>query len=483
MGTEHIRDIGTRRELLVDDFLVMRFEGGAKLRLHHPTPREAVFVTDKPWEGCMSAYNTVFRDGNRFRLYYRGWQVNLRSPDSHGESLHVPRPPCICMAESADGLHWERPLLRQFDYGASRENNIVWMGNGWHGFSPFLDGNPKSPPDARYKAVGAAEGWPSCGLLAMVSPDGVRWSLLRDEPIITTGALDSHNLVFWDAVRAEYRAYVRDFRDGCRDIRTATSPDFVNWTEPEWLDYTGAPREQLYTNNVQPYCRAPHLFVGFPARYVERDWSPSMEALPELEHRRLRAGVNKRFGTALSDAVFMSSRDGRTFRRWGEAFIRPGLRDEGNWTYGDNYPVWGMLETDSDLPGGGKELSLYVSEGYWRGESTTIRRHTLRMDGFVSVSAPLAGGELVTRPLLFAGSRLSLNISTSAAGGVQVEVQDVEGHPIPGHALEECWEVVGDSLDYTVRWKRGTDLSALTGRPIRLRFVLRDADLYALQFV
>jgi hypothetical protein len=305
---------------------------------------------------------------------------------------------------------------------------------------------------------------------------------MSEEPLITGGAFDSQNVVFWDPVRREYRAYVRDFRDGCRDIKTATSPDFASWTETEWLEYPGAPREQLYTNNVQPYYRAPHVFVGFPARYVEREWSPSIEALPELEHRRVRAGINQRFGTAVSDAVFMSSRDGRTFRRWGEAFIRPGLRSEGNWTYGDNYPVWGMLETDSDLAGGGKELSLYASEGYWRGESTTVRRHTLRIDGFVSLNAPRAGGEMVTSPLTFAGSRLSLNVSTSAAGSARVEMQDAEGRPIPGYALEDCWEIVGDTLDYTVCWKQGVDVGALAGRPVRLRFVLQDCDVYALQF-
>jgi hypothetical protein len=263
---------------------------------------------------------------------------------------------------------------------------------------------------------------------------------------------------------------------------TTTSPDLIDWDEPVALQYPGAPPEELYINNIQPYYRAPHIFVGLPARYVERKWTPSMEGLPELEHRRLRSNANERFGTALSDAVFMSSRDGVTYRRWGEAFIRPGLRSDGNWTYGDNFLAWGMLETDSDQPGGGKELSFYNSEGYWRGESTTFRRHTLRIDGFVSLNAPLAGGELITKPLLFTGSRLSLNLSTSAAGNMHVEIQDGAGKPIPGFGLDECWEIIGDSLDYTARWKGGVDVSGLSGTPVRLRFVLRDADLYSFQF-
>lgn len=483
--TEPVR-IGDRLELLVDEFLIAR-RSGADLRLHPPTPREAVLVLDRPWEGCMCGYATVLRDGPRLRLYYRGWQVDLESPESRGESLRTPRPACICMAESSDGVHWERPELGLFAYGGSRDNNIVWMGEGddskgLHGFSPFLDPNPDARPEARYKAVGAPETWPVPGLYAMTSPDGLHWSLMGDAPIITRGAFDSHNLVFWDAVRGEYRAYVRDFRDGRRDIRTAVSPDFVHWSEPEWLDIRGAPPEQLYTNNVMPYARAPHIFLGFPARYVERPWSPSIEALPELEHRRLRAKVNERFGAALTDAVFMSSRDGRTFRRWGEAFIRPGLRAAGNWAYGDNYPAWGLAETASDLPGGGTELSMYATEGYWRGQSTTVRRYSLRMDGFVSLSGPRTGGEMITRPVVFSGDRLVLNVSTSAAGCVRAELLGAGGLPLPGYSLADCHEIIGDTLAYTVRWKAGPDVGPLAGTPVRVRIVLHDADLYSLRF-
>lgn len=475
-------DMGSKRELLLDSFLIDKMEG-AQLVLHPPTARDVVLVTDKPWEGNMNTFNTVFHDGEKFRLYYRGWQVDLTDGKSEGESINNARPPCVCLAESTDGIHWERSPVNQIEHEGSKENNIVWKGEGWHGFSPFLDPNPDASPDAQYKAVGVMDGWPCPGLMAIISPDGVNWSRLQGDPIITDGDFDSHNLVFWDPVRCEYRAYVRQLRDGSRDIKTATSPDFVNWTKPEWLEYTNVPTEQLYTNNIQPYYRAPHIFVGFPARYVERPWTPSMDALPELEHRQLRSSIKERFGTALSDGVFMSSRDGQTFRRWGEAFIRPGLRPEGSWTYGDMYPAWGMIETDSDMPGGVKELSMFASEDYWRGESTTIRRYTLRIDGFVSANAPLSGAELVTKPLIFAGSQLSLNISTSAAGNAFVEIQDDSGKPIPGYSTDDCWEIIGDTLDYTVRWKNGTDASPLAGRPIRLRFTMKDADLYSFQFV
>jgi len=267
-----------------------------------------------------------------------------------------------------------------------------------------------------------------------------------------------------------------------RGIRTATSQDFIHWTTPEWLEYPGVAVEQLYTNQIIPYPRAPHLFVGFPTRYTDRGWNATTQALPEPEARQLRAKTNPRYGSAVTDGLFMSSRDGKTFKRWGEAFMRPGLRTAGNWVYGDNYQSWGVVETAGDLPGAPAELSFYSTEGYRRGTANTIRRFALRMDGFVAVNAPAAGGELLTRPLIFDGARLLLNMSTSGAGCVQVEIQTPEGAPIEGFAMGDGPEMVGDALDYVALWKNPSALAALAGRPVRLRFVMKDADLYAFRF-
>ncbi len=323
----------------------------------------------------MGGYPTVVADGGRFRLYYRGWQLDL----NHFNGTAMSRPATICLAESSDGIRWERVPVNAFDYSGNRQNNIIWMGAGddlWgmHGFAPFLDTNPASSKAQRWKAVGGGWAHPDKGLYLMTSPDGAKWSLASQTPFLSGYAFDSHNTILWNKEEGRYRAYFRYFTEDkkIRGIMTATSPDLADWSPAVPLTYPGAPEEHLYVNNVVPYYRAPHLMVGFPARYVEREWSPSIEALPELEHRRLRAKASQRYGTALTETLFMSSRDKVTFRRWGEAFIRPGLRATGNWAYGDNYLAWGMLETDSAIPGGGKELSLYATEGYWRGESTTL---------------------------------------------------------------------------------------------------------------
>jgi len=179
----------------------------------------------------------------------------------------------------------------------------------------------------------------------------------------------------------------------------------------------------------------------------------------------------------------MSSRDAKTFDVWQEAFVRPGLRDRDGWFYADNYQSLGLVETESNIEGAPRELSMWLSEAAHQADRPPrLRRHTLRVDGFVSAHAGFPGGEFVTRPVVFEGSELVLNVSTSAAGGVGVEVQDDRGIPIEGFALSDCHEVFGDALERTVTWGGGKDLGALAGQPVRLRFLLKDADLYSLRF-
>jgi hypothetical protein len=432
-------DVGSRLELFVDDFLIDKLTGGAKQVLQQPAPQEVVLVADKPWEGNTSAYFTVFRDGDLFRMYYRGAHFDEKTrKEAHRE--------VTCYAESKDGVHWTKPELGLFAFDGSKQNNIVWDGPGSHNFTPFRDANPKAAAEARYKALASGKG----GLLALRSADGIRWALLSDKPVITKGVFDSQNLAFWDAHRGKYRDFHRGFRE-VRDILTCTSDDFLTWTEPAFLDYGNAPREHLYTNAVLPYERAPHLLLGFPTRF-----------LPEKEQ---------------TEPTFMASRDGQTFRRWPEAVIpRTAPKDrDGNRS---NYMAWGLVQ----LPGRDNELSVYAKEAYYTGPGSRLRRFTYRTDGFVAVHAPAEGGELTTRPLRFQGERLVLNFVTAATGSGRVEVQDADGKPLAGLALDDCQPLQGDAVAGAVAWKAAADLGKWAGKSVRLRFELKDADLFAFRF-
>lgn len=452
-GDEPVLDIGSRRELFVDDFLVDRFGGDARLELQRPTPRELVFVADRPWEGNTSAYFTVFQDGPRYRMYYRGSHFDEKT-------RRATHPEVTCYAESADGLHWTRPDLGRFEFAGSRKNNIVWAGPGTHNFTPFLDTNPRAPADARYKALASGESGRKHGLYAFQSPDGIQWKRMQEEPVITAGAFDSQNLAFWDSVRGHYRAYWRIFTEGVttggvwrpggyRAIRTATSADFLKWDPHADLTYADARAEHLYTNAIRPYERAPHWFIGFPTRFH-----------PERGDQ--------------VEPIFMSSRDGVRFRRFAEPVI-PVTAPQDRAGNRSNYMAWGLVR----LPGDDRHCSVYATEGYYQGPASRLRRFTYRLDGFVAVRA--GRGELVTKPLRFQGDRLSINYA-APHGEVRVEIQDARGMPVAGYGASQCVPLRGDAIDRCVAWQNEADVGRLAGQPVRLRFVLQNADLYSFAF-
>ena len=441
--------IGTNRQLFVDEFWIAEANGVIR-RLHEPVRREVAIAAEHPWERGGVSYMVTFRDGDRFRAWYRC---------DHEMPPRDKRQPLIAYAESTDGIHWEKPRLGLVEFQGSKDNNLVWAGPG-NNMAPFLDGRSDVPSDERYKAIVRDR-----DVFALVSSDGLRWRRMQQEPILTDGPFDSHNIAFWDAWREEYVAYTRgvagkgNFKGGVRWIRRATSKDFRHWTPLEPINAGGTPFEHLYTNACVAYERAPTTYLMFPSRFV-----PEREPIPDWP-----------YGSGVSDIVFMSSRDGLHFdRSFMEAFVRPGL-DQGNWHERGIYIERGILQTSPT------ELSLYGMEN-WRLPTVHIRRFTLRTDGFVSVNAGYAGGTFTTRSFVFDGDELELNYSTSAVGFIRVEIQDAEGHPQPGFGLTEYHELFGDEVEGVVRWEQGTDVRALAGKLVRLRFTLKDADLFAFRF-
>lgn len=447
--------IGSRLELFVDDTLVARMQDAA-LKLHDPVkaPRAKSPLPEKHMM-------TVIKDGDLFRAWYRSNDPSYKG-DMHtghpGETIHY--------AESRDGHEWTFPLLRLHEIGGTIENNAIlakqppFLTN----FMPFLDSRPGVNPAERYKTLAGYPGTgnktgkakPGMGLFAFVSPDGIKWTKQAEAIPFRNEwrhAFDSPNVTFWSEAEQQYVCYFRTWAENgkVRSVSRATSSDFVKWSDPIELS-PNLPGEQLYTTMTQPYFRAPHLYIATPTRYVQgRGDSPEYD----------KKDVN------VTDVLFMSSRAGSTRydRPFTEAFIRPGL-DPARWHNRGNYVALNIVPTSAH------EMSIYHRSG---------DRYVVRTDGFISVHAGAKQGELLTKPIQFTGRELVLNLSTSAAGGVQVEIRKAGGEAIPGFALADCEVAYGDAVERTMKWKGG-DLKPLAGQSVQLRFVMKECDVYSYRF-
>ncbi len=449
------KSIGSDRQLFTDDYWMDQAVGVSR-RLHRPEKREAAISPEHPWELGGVSYLVTFEDISPITgaFCHRAWyRCDCEMPPKDR------RLPLIAYAESDDGIHWRKPTLNLVPYGGSTENNLVWSGPG-NNLAPFRDDRTGVPDEERYKAIVRES-----GVYALSSSNGLDWRMMQDDPILTDGPFDSHNIAFFDTWKEEYVAYTRgvagtgNFKGGVRWIRRATSSDFINWSSLEPIDAGDAPFEHLYTNACIQYERAPGTYLMFPSRFV-----PEREPVP-----------NWPYGAGVSDIVLMSSRDGIHFdRSFMEAFVRPGP-DQENWHERGIFMERGLIHTSP------VELSLYGME-HWRMPDVCIRRYALRTDGFVSVNADARGGEFTTPVFTFSGDTLRLNYATSAIGTVRVEIQDENGRPIPGRSLGHCTEKYGDEIDGMIEWTDGSDLSPWSGAPVKLRITLSDADVYAYRF-
>lgn len=462
--------IGSRLELLIDRHLVARSRG---LRHHALTPRaeERVLAFDKPWEGPFSGYVTALHDPQlgEFRLYYRGhWPafgVGSEHPFSHAGQ-------CLCVATSADGIHWQRPQLDLHPLPEAPRNNILLLDRfpHTHNFTPFLDSRPGVPEHERYKALAGGE--PEAGLVAYASADGLRWRLLQPEAVITGEGFDSMNVAFWSAHEQCYVAYARTWTGpdgtGWRTISRCTSEDFRHWTPLREMAYGPGGRVHYYTNQTHPYPGAPHHYLGLAARFME-----GCAVVADADAADL--AVHSRYRGDCSDAVLLTSRGGWRYQRsFHEAVIRPQAGPE-HWTSRSNYPALGVLPT------GPRELSVYLNQCFAQ-HRAHVQRYSYERDRLACFEAGHRPGELLSHPLIVEGSELRLNLATAAAGWAQVELQSAEGTSMPGFCLDDCLPLIGNGDALPVRWRTGADLAALAGQPLRLRIRLQEARLHALQF-
>jgi len=468
-------NIANRRQLFVDRVLIEQMDG-VSLKLHEPVSGGVAIKLDQPWEGTANFGSIVIHHGGRYLMYYRA----MKWPNNTGDDSGVQ-----CVAVSDDGVTWTKPALGLVERAGRRDTNIIADDTGTARFTSgwcWLDTRPGVPENERFKAF-TSEPLSGVKHSAMVDPagpkrlvmygsaDGFKFRKLEKQPDILSklnNSFDGGNTMFWSEEEQQYLLYYR-FMDGYRTMARITSKDFLHWSDPVPMTYGKTPREQFYVNNTLPYFRAPQYYIALAARFMERRRVLTDEQVKGI-------GINVSDVNDCSEGVLLTSRAGSTQydRTFMEGFVRPGPGAR-YWTTRANYPLTGIF------PCGKEKIMFWVARHYMQ-ETWHIERLLLRVDGFVSVNAPYAGGTLLTKPLVFDGSALEINYSTSAAGHLRIEIQDKDGHAIPGYALADCKEIIGDEIERVVTWKDGADVARLAGQSIRLRVEMKDADLYSFRF-
>ena len=498
-------NIGSRRECFFDTFLIDEEKTTAERRLHKPVRREVLLTMDMPWEAKYTTmFSTVFAEG-KWKMYYT---TTVSSKEKF-----------VCLMESDDGQHWVRPSLGMIDFRGSKENNIIldlaalkqFDFNGFDNLSVFYDENPACPADEKYKMTCWWMG--HAALIALFSADGIHFNKSRF--MTDDGEFDSQNRAFYSAEHGKYFSFFRgehtpedesikeiDFsytdRDAnqlfdpetfalrapgkgtyrmMRDVRVMESEDFIRWSTPKQIEYTGKPF-QLYFNTIFPYPRAPHLFIGFPLRYVERKaWTKNYDELCGKEDRLMRMKIMARMGLAISDGIFMCSRDGYHFEKYDEALLPPPPENPEAFVYGDGTAQPVLIEVPSEFPGEENEYMLILRESFRPTENSYNRlvKYTTRLDGFVSLHA---GGEekiIVTKNFIYNGEDLFANIATSARGHAYFTLKSGDG-------AYASVEVFGNHTHKRIRFEDDAAVKRLSGKPVTLEIKLYDADLYSIKF-
>lgn len=494
--------IGDRRQVFIDQTFIADSKN-VELRVHPPRKSgEMNIKPDRPWEvGGIGPYSSVLWENGTYHAWYHAMD-NIQWDTGHTNGS-------VCYARSKDGITWEKPDVGLVEYKGDPKNNIVFGHRangvilGQDAGMVFLD--PNAPHDERFR-MACRFGPKGEGIRLYSSGDGVHWklthpSVIRQRKDEKLSHLDSMNVIFWDDAIKKYVAYVRynrpETRGRARSVSRAESAtldgfpvvqDMQVVLQPDEKDLKqdGLPIVDFYTSAAVKYPWAENAYFMFPTSYYHYTG-----ALPEF---RKEGPAN----AGPLDCQFGASRDGVKWERYDrEPFVPLGMKGEFDW--GCARVIWGLVPDTT-----GREMYIYYRAGEWlhgwdrdernkriltekglgaERDITCISRLISRRDGFTSIRGAYTGGEFTTPALVFSGKRLVINVNTSATGLVRVELQNGDGTPIDGFGAKDCDLIhTANEINRVVKWKGSENVGALAGKPVRVRFLLHNADLHAFQF-
>lgn len=522
LSQERAIEIGSRKQLFIDHKFIESSEGVELIMNPPQRTGEMLVLPDAPWEKELGigSYSSVIQENGKIRLWYniRGLKAEPRkNPDFMA----------VAYAESSDGIHFQKPVLGLVEYNGSRQNNIVLPADpkllAFGGGSVARDDNPACPPEERYKSWQKIYPKPGSGITGphqvWVSPDGLRWKP-SGKQVTGLRAADTQSTWFWDPRIGRYAGYTREWVQFAREgrIRMASyneSADMHAWSrmfiilQPDEADLAALQRPVLEPSKM---AMRGETWTSLEHKSSESgpDGAPGVDQVP-MPGAPLDIYGPGVFPYTMADGVYVSlmsvfhhwdrrgqsawpdaadvrlavSRDGRHFTHPGarQPFLR--LGPAGSF---DSKWIWAMPRPVRM----GDELWIYYYghnadhsgrlDPAAKQEMGAISRAVMRLDGFVSADFNYSGGTLLTPPIRFEGSKLELNLDTSAGGVARVAILDADGQPIPGFTLIESDQLNGNSVRMPVSWKGSQDVSSLAGKTVRLHIKARSAKLYAFQF-
>ncbi len=445
----------------------------------------------------------------------------------------------LAVRTSRDGINWEIPKLPDGNYKGN--TNIVLHQSTGMGMV-FVD--PNAPAEERWKYL---SDFHRRGVFLFYSPDG--WSFKRYKIPVLPFRSGSQANIFYDDQRQLYVAYHRsDFgatlsgdteRDfvmtECKDIlnpwpfkpmsqeksiqlaESRRVRDLIPWYldngpltpggfafEYPWVftpkdDFD--PREtDIYVPKAMKYPWAEDTYLSFPVVYFHYEESTPLTRVILMDPERGR-------GSGPIETQIATSRDGIQWKRYPRP-VYVGTGTHQNWPVNQAYMAHGMIRRGDEIWQYYFGTEIYHSTWSKDKSKSAVYRVVQRMDGFVSVDTPYdKDGFLITKPLIFKGNRLVLNIDTDAAGYAQVGFLDEKGTPVPGFSVDDCIYINGDFIETEVEWfsnwqdfpspegkkieeiishkdkfKINKDLSILEGKTVQVVFRMRGSKLYAMQF-
>jgi hypothetical protein len=447
-------EIGVGPQLFLDDYLIDRTEGLTR-RVEPPRRLEKPVLDSKTF-GTTQPYLTVLQDPDtkRFRIWY-----------NHG--------PAIWHAESDDGVRWEKP-------------RAAWDLPRGYGASLIDDRGREDDPDRRFKLAN----WQATrtkedkegddgGMYVGFSPDGFRWTAHPKNPVLPSWPdgypkVVRHGVgdivdVYYDPLNRRYGAAVKVHalpEDGYapgpragkifrRLVGMSTSKDFVRWEKP-WRILVPDDKDEglLEFYGMGGMHLRGGLYVGLVR--VLRDDLPCDAGGPK---------------DGIGYTVLATSRDGVTWQRYREPFLDRNP-EAGSW---DHAMAWG-----SGVLAVGEEVFVYYG-GYARGHKVAAGTERqlglarMRTDRYVALAPAREEGTLLTRPFVVPGDRLTVN-ARAGKGEVRVRLLDRDGKPLQDLGEADAKPITEDVLAGEATWPK--PLAALRGKPVRLEFRLRQAELF-----